>query len=184
MQNDLTNQPQTNLPTQQPPTPPVVEEIYNLNEITNDLFSAKIISPAYAGRNSELTAILNYNFQSLIFDGLGRKDIAETLTRISIDEMRHLELLGKTLYRLGVTPIYTAFPPLRDMYFTTRYINYITDPVLIIKLDIAGEQNAILSYERMLTKLTNHQVKLVIESILISERRHVQMLTEILNKLV
>ena len=38
-----------------------------------DVRSVKIISPAYADRGSEMTAVLQYVFQSVVFVALGMK---------------------------------------------------------------------------------------------------------------
>ena len=68
--------------------------------------------------------------------------------------MEHFNLLGRTLIRLGVAPIYTTFPPQRDLFYSSRYVNYCTDPNLMLKISIQGEETAIREYTNMLKVLT------------------------------
>ncbi len=155
------------------------DNTYDLESITQDLRSARIISPAYAGRCGELNAILEYLYQATIFENLWQKDVARTLRRIAKDEMEHLNLLGRTLVRLGVAPIYTTFPPQRDLFYSTRYINYCTDPNLMLKISIQGEETAIKNYTNMLNILTNEQIKRIISYILEQEKQHLEELNEL-----
>ena len=148
------------------------ENTYNIDNLTKDLQSAKIISPAYAGRLGELNAILEYIYQATIFENLGNFETAKVLRHIAMDEMEHFELLAKTLIRLGVAPIYTMFPPQRDLFYTTRYVNYCTDANSMLKISIQGEEIAIKEYTKMLTKLKNDEVKNIISHILEQEKRH------------
>ena len=66
-----------------------------------DAESVKILSPAYADRGSELTAILQYVYHSIVFAGLNRKQYARMMVEIAIAEMHHLDLLGGMLYNMG-----------------------------------------------------------------------------------
>lgn len=149
---------------------------YNLDNITQDLRSARIISSAYASRTGELNAILEYMYEATIFDSYGQNDIANTFRRIAMDEMEHFDLLAKTLIRLGVAPIYTAFPPQRDMFYSTRYVNYCSDSQRMLSIAIQSEEFAIKDYTKMLSILQNNEVKNVISFILEQEKGHLETL--------
>lgn len=153
---------------------------YNLDNIYEDKMSVRIISPAYSGKNGELTAILQYVYQNMIFENLNYKYIAEQLEKILLEEMNHFELLGKTILRLGVDPIYTAYPPIRDNYYNSRFVNYTTNPRQMLLSSIIGEQQAINDYKNILNKLTNQEVKNVIKYILQEEEQHLKILEELL----
>ncbi len=161
----------------------VVVDGVDFDKITKDLKTARIISPAYAGNKSELTAILLYTYQTFQFGYQGREDIAKQLEEISIQEMTHLEWLGQMLIRLGVAPIYTHFPPIPANFFTTRFVPYNSNQIMMIKLDLQGEKQAISDYERMIEILNNEPVKKVIQEIVKQEKHHVEILTKILEGL-
>ena len=154
---------------------------FNLDNITTDYRTAKIISPAYATKTGELNAILEYLFQSTVFENLGQKNISNTLTLIAKEEMEHFSLLAKTLIRLGVAPIYTFFPPQRDMFYSARYVNYCTEPKRMLQISIQGEQFAITQYTKILNLLNNTEVKNVITYILEQEKQHLSTLLSLQN---
>ncbi len=155
----------------------------NIEELTKDLKTARIISPAYASSKSELGAILLYTFQYFQFSYQKREDIAKKLEEISIQEMTHMEWLGQMLIRLGVSPIFSKFPPLPLNFYNARTVPYVTNPILMIKTAIAGEQFAIKDYNNMIKLLDNKIVKTVLQEIVRQEEEHVIILTEILNEL-
>ena len=140
--------------------------------ITRDERSAKIISPAYASRDSELTAILLYSYQHIIFENKEMEEEAETLSHISMDEMRHIELLGETLLALGVIPIYTERPPCKMNFYSTQFVPYSIVTQKMLMDDLRGEMTAIQMYKDMLSKLDNDNVAAIIERILLDEKSH------------
>ena len=179
MEQEQTQQPQNDDVTEI--NPPLRQEEFDLSTLSTDLCSAKIISSAYAGRDGELSAILQYLYQTINFDMFGYTNIANQLKNIAIQEMKHFELLGKTLIRLGANPIYTRFPPIRDNYFTTRYVNYINNPKQMLSISLNGEKCAIKEYDCMIQKLKNQTVINIIQSIKNQEEEHVKILENLLN---
>ena len=159
------------------------DNTYDLESITQDLRSARIISPAYAGRCGELNTILEYLYQATVFENLEHNNISGTLRHIAKEEMEHFNLLGRTLIRLGVAPIYTTLPPQRDLFYSSRYVNYCMDTNLMLKISSKGEETAIREYTNMLKVLTNEQVKRVITYILEQEKHHLEELKGLYNTL-
>ena len=154
-----------------------------LSQLTNDTESAKIISPAYSGRNSELTAILQYIYYAVVLDKENYNDIAKQLMEIGEDEMHHFHILAQTLIRLGVDPIYTLFPPQRDCYYTTRYVCYVKEISRILKKALLDENNAIKMYTEMISKLKNEPVKQIITILKDKETEHAKTLLGIIERL-
>ena len=66
----------------------------------NHLQIIRALSPAYAGRDGELTATLQYVYQSILLDGCGKQEEAKKLLHIAVEEMRHLEEIGGILERM------------------------------------------------------------------------------------
>lgn len=150
----------------------------DLSNIGPDMRAARIISPAYAAAGSELTAILQYVYHGLQFGYKNMPELAELMTDIAIAEMRHLDLLGETLLRLGANPIYTACPPIPRCYYSSDYVDYTTVPASILLSDIAGETAAIDGYEKMLALLENDAVSSLISRIILDEKLHLKRLKE------
>lgn len=154
----------------------------SLEGIEKDFASAKIIASAYAGLHSELSAILQYVYHHYFFDECGNSETADTLIGISIAEMRHLEVLGALLLKLGMDPIFTRNPPYRFDYYNTSCISYSKTTHKMLLDDISGEMVAIKGYEQMLDCLKNERVQAVISRIILDEELHVKALKEQLNK--
>ena len=145
-----------------------------LSALTADCKNAQIIMPAYADAESEMTAVLQYIFQSINFDASGNSRFAAALEEIAIAEMKHLDLLGEALLRMGVSPIYVRRPPNRCDYYSACNVNYSVQPAAMIAADISAETGAIRSYEQMLCKITNPTLSALISRILLDERLHLQ----------
>lgn len=148
--------------------------------LSADEESARIISSAYADAKSEMTAILQYSFQSTIFNGIGQEKTADTLFRIGLTEMEHLEILAETLYALGAIPIYVSQPPKPCDFYSSAAVSRATHPKKMIMDDIIGESEAIRGYENMVRRLKNEQVAAIISRIILDEKLHLETLKKIL----
>lgn len=160
-----------------------MEGMPSLNELTNDFATLRLISPAYAGRDGELTAVLQYVYQSVIFGELGREETAKAIVRIAVDEMRHLEILGKVIVKLGAPPVFTSCPPYPVGFYSASCVNYTRSPRQMLSADVCAEENAISFYERVLLRIGNPAVAAVITSILEEERRHLEQFNHLLSEL-
>lgn len=165
------------------PKPLILQEPYPTTEgISSDAYSLRIISPAYAWSYGELNTILQYVYHSFFFDKKGYTDIAETLMSIAVAEMKHLELLGKTILALGAAPVYTQFPPNRFNFYSTKYVAYSRTLKNMLEDDLLGEKHAVSSYEKMVKCLKNQSVAKIIDRILQDEKLHVAALEKILSE--
>ena len=153
----------------------------NVLEFEQDLRSARIIAPAYAGLKGELTATLQYTYNTYYLEN--DKETQDLFRAISLTEMEHFELLGKAIKSLGVDPVITQMPPFRFNPYTSQAVNYSTNIHKVLLDAITGELNAIADYEAMLEKLTNEKVSALITRIILDERLHVVALKEQLEKI-
>ena len=148
-----------------------------------DLQVLRALSPAYAGRNGELTAILQYVYQSVCLGGAGREKEAKQLLSIAVDEMRHLEKIGKLLVLAGVSPVFTACPPYPVAYYSAANVDYSRPLSEMIGADIRGEREAIACYDRILAVIREDPIRTVIGEIRADEERHLALLEEMRSSL-
>ena len=151
--------------------------------ISEDAYSVRVISPAYADRGSEMTAILQYVFQAIVLQKQGLEEYAKTLERIAVAEMHHLEILGSLLYQLGALPVFTSCPPRKFDFYSTGAVSYASDVRKMILDDILGETQAIYTYEEMIRKLKDEKVSAIIARIVLDEKLHLETLKNILREL-
>ncbi len=164
--------------------PAIVDLPYpELDKIEKDIKSAVIISPAYASMHGELNAVLQYMYHYFIFKQTLNDKTANVIMSISVAEMQHFKILGETLCKLGVNPIFTKTPPYGYNYYTSAGVSYSTTPIKMLIDDISGEILAIKTYEKMLCGLKNEMVAAVIKRISLDEELHVKMLKDCLKDL-
>lgn len=144
----------------------------SMDEITEDCCALRSVSPAYAGREGELTAILQYVYQSVLLSECGMERAGKLVMDIAVTEMRHLEILATLITKLGAPPVFTACPPYPVGYYSSSCVNYVRTPRLMISADICAERQAIAAYSSMLCKLNNPCVADVIERIIEDEKVH------------
>ena len=162
----------------------VAEQKYpSMQEIKEDFQTLRLLSPAYAGRDGELTAVLQYVYQSVIFSETGKEEFARALVEIAVGEMHHLELLATMIAKLGAPPVYTACPPYPVGYYSASNVNYTKNHRQMLCADICAEENAISSYENILCRIKNAPVAAVISRILEEEKEHLKKFNELLMKL-
>ena len=149
-----------------------------LKSLCRDNFSARVISPAYAGGHGELTSVLQYVYHGFWFENEGDAKTASVLLGISVAEMRHLDLIGKTLLALGVDPVFARFPPYKCDFYSSTFVNYSKNPKKMLLDDIAGELKAINDYKEMQSVLKNEEVSALISRIVLDEELHVKVLKE------
>ena len=156
----------------------------DLSGIKPSFKDAAVISPAYADIHSELTAILQYLFHSLAFSEQGDDQNARLLMSIAVAEMRHLNLLGEALSRLGISPVFSRRPPNKCEFFSAGCVDYCTSPAAMLASDIAGESEAIRIYECILVKLSDKTLIDLISRIVLDEKMHLAALKSAYRELV
>ena len=147
-----------------------------LDKIETDCAALRVVSPSYAGKCGELTAILQYVYQSVLLSARGEEKAAKVIRKIAADEMRHLEILATLICRLGAPPVFTACPPYPVSYYSASCVNYAQCTGEMIEADILAERAAIAEYTRILEMLDEGPASCVIKSILDEEREHLRLL--------
>ena len=145
-----------------------------MESVGQDYASLRIVSPAYAGREGELTAVLQYVYQSVLLGQGGEEEDAKEVHKIAVQEMRHLQILGTLICRLGASPVFTACPPYPVGYYSASCVSYVRQPAAMFEADCRAERAAIDGYTRMLAKLKNPAVSEIIEGIRAQECEHLR----------
>ena len=151
----------------------------NVDNLSPDVRSAKIISFAYSSLYGELSAILQYHYHNFWIED---PQIALLYEQIAIAEMMHFEMLGKAMKQLGVDPLYRQKPQEPNLWYNTSSISYSKTLPKMLLDDIQGEMNAIADYKKMLMVLNNEQVESLIQRIILDEELHLERLSQEYNK--
>ncbi len=142
---------------------------------------ASVLQADYASRISEFTAISQYLYHHL---QMGQyepwhevADLEECIARI---EMKHLEMLGELILKLGGDPKYQS-PAGRS--WRGHYVEYHSGNLCEqLKADVQAEQNAITQYRTHLELIQDRYVQAIIERILQDEEHHLRLFQEAYEK--
>ena len=137
---------------------------------TNDPKTVGILKDLLSSRISEVTAIMQYFYQSRIAKGV-EDDISSLLEEIAIVEMEHMELLMDAIISFGGTPIYTNS---KGQYFNASYVNYATKLKDMLDSNIFSEQQAINDYSNAQNMVNNKSLKDLFARIIEDEQMHLK----------
>lgn len=142
---------------------------------------ANILLQDYAGAVSELTAITLYSYQHFSSAHI-YKDYAELIEAIAVVEMRHMELLGKTIRKLGVKPAFIDSVYTNGRPWNATYVNYNDNIIAMLEEDIKSESKAIENYENHLCIIEDRYIKKLLERIILDEKHHLRCFGELYKK--
>ena len=148
-----------------------------------NLYYAELLSQDYAGMVSETSASLLYSYQHFnTFDS--NEEFTKIIEEVSIVEMMHLEMLGKTIKLLGKPPIYKTCEASRGdcVFWNASDINYDVDIREMLKTDIRGEMAAIKNYEHHKNIIEDKYIKELLDRIILDEKHHIEIFETLLNK--
>ena len=147
--------------------------------VKTDVKTARAIGYAFSSAHSELKTILQYVYHYLYFKKLGDDESAKVILGIAFCEMKHMEVLGDLMIKLGADPVFYYPTPL----FNENSISGISYSKIKQKMifdDVSGEMVAINGYKKIISTISDQTVRNVIERIVLDEELHVKLLQDIL----
>lgn len=133
----------------------------------------------YAGRRSELGAITQYCYQSIILSRTCR-EIAETLRGMAMVEMHHMEMLGKLVLLCGGTPDFSGGRPCQ--WWNGSFSNRRKDLCGILLINLRDEVAAVDAYLKAASAISDPQISRLLRRIAMDESHHAQLLREMITK--
>ena len=140
-----------------------------------------ILSYLYASNEGELTAILQYSYETFL---IKEEEIRSIIKQISIVEMHHLEILGKTIDLLGFNPYFGEVCKNKINYWNGDFVYYDTDLKTMLGINIEEEKNAIKNYQMALNVIDDIYVKESIKRILEDEYLHLEIFMKLRQNLL
>lgn len=140
----------------------------------------RLLMELYSGAKGELTATLQYGYQSTMLHGC-QEEVAKCLIEIGKVEMHHLMLLGETIRRMGGNPQYIR--PAQNQYWQAGFVNYTCDPCCMLLCNLRGELDAVDHYLAAARQLKNRCVAPLLERIALDEKVHADLLQYMIKKM-
>lgn len=139
-------------------------------DAVNNPRTVSILKNLMSGNDSELTAVLQYFYQSSISKEI-EKEISDILEEISIVEMMHLEILSHAIVDFGGEPRYENG---MGQSFNANAVNYTNSLRKMLDANIIGEQKAIENYKKAISLVDNKSLKNLFLRIIEDEELHIK----------
>ncbi len=136
---------------------------------------ATIISGAFGGKGSEMTAITQYGIHRFFIEEY--PEAANAYKYIAAVEMIHWNLLGGLIKDLGLCPKFLSYET--NQPWNGCFPAYGTNFEEIITSDYEGERAAIAHYNRMIGSIDNAEIQSLFRRIILDEERHIEILTDL-----
>ncbi|OQB14365.1 MAG: Ferritin-like domain protein [Firmicutes bacterium ADurb.Bin193] len=136
-------------------------------------YYAKLISGAFAGKVSEMTAIAQYTVHGFFTDGY--PEISVGYRYIAMVENIHLEMLSMLIADLGLKPILASYEA--NQFWNGSFPVYAYDIREILRADLRGERAAIAHYKKLITQIDDRHIKELLARIIQDEEKHIEILT-------
>lgn len=136
-----------------------------------------VLKNLMAGNMGELTAVLQYFYQSSIARVVDEK-IGEILEEISIVEMSHIELLSHAIVDFGGEPRYENS---KGQYYSANSIFYSSKLREMLDANILAEEKAIEEYKVAIKEVENPSLKNLFARIIDDEQLHLKIFTYLRN---
>ena len=147
------------------------------NIIKNPVYAQKLYED-FSGSMGELSAILLYIYEHIDIDN--GNDISKIMLSIAIDEMRHLNMIGDLIKKLGLPPYYIDS---NLKAWNTDYIKYDTGNIKeTLEYNIYLEREAIKGYKRAIMGTRNISIQRLLNRIILDERTHIDIFTKLINE--
>lgn len=131
----------------------------------------------FAGEFGELSAITQYIYENI--DLGNNDDISSILLRISVQEMKHLQIIGNILVALGEKPYYQD---MNKKAWSSEKIKYCTGDIKeMMKYNIYLEEMAISEYKKAARFTRNIELRRIFERIIMDEINHIEIFKKLGN---
>jgi len=144
-----------------------------------NLYYASLLTNDYAGIVSEMSAVSVYIFQNIVTTN---QRIADTLKCISLVEMRHFGYIGKLIEAFGGNPRLAVQSGCKCIFWNSQYLSYETNSKCYLKENIACEKAAIANYKTRITQISDKNVQVLLERIIMDEENHIRLFEALLEE--
>ena len=127
---------------------------------------ANMLYDDYAGKWGELSAITQYIYEHINVKG----ELSHILLEIAITEMRHLDIVGDMIQKLGGKPMYISS---NNIAWSSTNVEYDMKNLKEVMLyNKKAEEEAIEGYRKAIQYTSNQTLKKMFERIIQDEQSH------------
>lgn len=152
----------------------------SINDVKPNKNDLLIILNNYAGLISELSAITQYIYHKQIFDCKNSDKIASTLLQIAIIEMRHLNIFGNLITKLGGNPKFVYKSYNNFQFWSANMIDCETNILKMLESDLKLELETINAYTNQAKWVSQPEIAETLLRIVKDEQLHAEILQNLI----
>lgn len=144
-----------------------------------------MIIEAYSGNRGEFTATSQYSYQSFLLKPT-KELYHKVIELISVNEMRHLEILSQILIYSNVDPKFCRYIDNNanlPVCWSGSNVNYEKDIKTFLENNIRAEERAIEHYKMIISRTNSENLKNIIERIIKDEQAHIRIFRTLIENL-
>ena len=153
-------------------------EKFVLKKMAQNTYYASLLQDVFGGANGEtkcLMQMLYFCYELSVFEN----EFSKVFYDIAIDDLTHHNVLGEMIVRLGGEPALCSHS---NIVFSGNDIERVKGIRQILDTAIEMKEKCILNYKILLTKIPEKEIKNILEIILCDERKHKELLENLLKK--
>lgn len=136
---------------------------------------ARMLYNDFAGSKGELTAVTQYIYEHINYNY--NPELSKILLQIAIEEMRHIDILGEIIKKLGENPIYVNS---EKKPWTSENVTYHFHSIdEMLEYNVMAEDAAIIGYKNAIKYTKNIYLKNIFERIILDEEKHKEIFTKL-----
>ena len=147
-------------------------------ERPNPRYAAEMLSNIGAC-DSEMTAAALYFYNSTVLSD-AEPEFSGIFHRISIVEMRHLEIFARLAHLLGADPRLWSFHNDRLCYWSPACSRYPTQMTALLQNALALEQETILKYRQQAARICDACLADLLNRVILDEQLHLEIFRQML----
>ena len=146
--------------------------------------TARLLTPLsldLASGSGEMTAVYQYAYQSILLQAR-HPALSETLMRIAIVEMHHMNLLGQMMVALGGSPRAVSYFSGRPTPWNGTMPCYTKEPRQMLQADLKAEQDSYHRYRLQAHRISEPRISAVLARLAEDEAVHIRLLEQLLTE--
>lgn len=152
----------------------------SIDDIVPNGQDLRLMRNNYAGVISELSAITQYVFHQLHAKENDFTEIGKSLLSIAQVEMRHLNILGGVIGKLGGNPKFMYHNGCQMAYWNGGMIDDHCQIKTMLQKDIKLEQETIYLYSRQEKEVSQPTIAKILQRLILDEELHIEYLNTML----
>lgn len=137
---------------------------------------ANMLYDDLSGELGELSAVTQYVYEHMNIND--NSNISRIMLLIAIEEMKHLNMIGELIKKLGKNPYFISS---NEKKWKSGNVNYNLENLYeTMKYNISTEEAAIRGYRKAMINTRNMQIRRLLNRIILDEETHIKIFRKIM----